>query len=537
VRNSSLSLVAASGAVVSELGHPCLRGLDDLFQPLDTLLASGGDDRLTVAPGSRLNMYGCAGAPRTEAIELSSSTASSISAPALERLCRAREQIIERGTIDGFDDALDQHIEHSRESLRIYLGLSGSGAEVVFSPSGTDSQLHALFLAEAVLGGPLTTVVVGADQTGSGTAFTARGRHFNRRTGMGKAVIKGAPLCDYPNAFAAVDVPFATSTGAWHSLSEIDDCVTCAVEEEIRKGRKVLLQAMHASKFGLRGPSDACLEELCSRWPNDVLVVVDACQARIGRAKTRRYLDRGYALLVTGSKFYMGPPFSGALLVPKRLSAFIAAGSFSLGALNAYLDRSCLPSGWRRLRGQFALVPNPGQWLRWEAALEEMRLYDMLPLPFRSAVMSRLQTSIPNLITTSKHLMPLALPAELMPRDAADEEFVSATIFPFLIRTNDTYAPLNWAKALCETLNVADGALGRHGAGDDIGRPCHIGQPVALPLPGGIETAAPRICVGARNLFEAWSTGADPVEAAVQAILQDVDVAVRQLDRLAERLS
>lgn len=191
-----------------------------------------------------------------------------------------------------------------------------------------------------------------------------------------------------------------------------------------------------------------------------------------------------------------------------------------------------MPFGWTRLREQFALAPNLGQWLRWEAALEEMRLYDMLPPQYRAAVMSRLQTSIPALIATSEHLVPLTLPANLMPHDAADEEFVSATIFPFLIRAAGEYAPLAWAKSLCETLNLA-----AHGDGDAVGRPCHIGQPVALSLAGDIATAAPRICIGARNLFDAWSTGVDPIESAVQTILQDVDIAVQQLDRLAERLS
>jgi len=41
---------------------------------------------------------------------------------------------------------------------------------VVFSPSGTDSQLQALLLVRAMLGPVLTTIIVAADQTGSGTA-------------------------------------------------------------------------------------------------------------------------------------------------------------------------------------------------------------------------------------------------------------------------------------------------------------------------------------------------------------------------------
>jgi hypothetical protein len=46
--------------------------------------------------------------------------------------------------------------------------------DVVFSPSGTDSQLQALFLTRALLGPALTTVIVAADQTGK-CALAGRG--------------------------------------------------------------------------------------------------------------------------------------------------------------------------------------------------------------------------------------------------------------------------------------------------------------------------------------------------------------------------
>ena len=41
---------------------------------------------------------------------------------------------------------------------------------------------------------------------------------------------------------------------------------------------------------------------------------------RLGRTRLQKYLDRGYLVLVTGSKFFTGPPFSGALLVPSALA-------------------------------------------------------------------------------------------------------------------------------------------------------------------------------------------------------------------------
>lgn len=94
-----------------------------------------------------------------------------------------------------------------------------------------------------------------------------------------------------------------------------------AVETSLAQGRRVLLQIMDSSKLGRRAPSEACLDEIARRWPRKVQIVVDACQARLGRRRLRPYLDRGYMVLTTGSKFFGDPTFSGALLVLKGLQA------------------------------------------------------------------------------------------------------------------------------------------------------------------------------------------------------------------------
>src|SRR5512140_3009025 len=58
-----------------------------------------------------------------------------------------------------------------------------------------------------------------------------------------------------------------------------------------------------------------------------VQVVVDACQMRLGRPRLRKYLDRGCMVIVTGSKFFTGPPFSVALLVPAGFAGALGAVS------------------------------------------------------------------------------------------------------------------------------------------------------------------------------------------------------------------
>ena len=145
----------------------------DLFMPLDRLLGGGGDPRLTINPATGLNEYGCQPYPCPETLSFSSSTATSISQRAYDRAQQARDALMQSAIAIGMEAALDVRTESMRDELRACLGLSRANADIVFSPSGTDSQLQALFVARALLGPAMTTVVVAADQTGSCLLYTS----------------------------------------------------------------------------------------------------------------------------------------------------------------------------------------------------------------------------------------------------------------------------------------------------------------------------------------------------------------------------
>lgn len=55
-------------------------------------------------------------------------------------------------------------------------------------------------------------------------------------------------------------------------------------------------------------------------------VVVDACQLRSDAQNIVEYAGLGFVTLVTGSKFYCGPPFAGAVLFPPAALAELASG-------------------------------------------------------------------------------------------------------------------------------------------------------------------------------------------------------------------
>jgi hypothetical protein len=498
-----------------------------MFAPLDKLLSGGGDPRLTINPASGFNEYGCQPFPCPDTLSFSSSTATSISQRAYDRARRARETLMQSAIAVGIDAAFDARTEAMRDELKACLGLSPTKADVVFSPSGTDSQLQALFLTRALLGPALTTVVVAADQTGSGTVNTARGYHFSAATANGSQVRKGEPIAGLAHSVDSVALRLFDEAGEGRPQTASDCQVLGAVERSLAGGSNVLLQVMDSSKFGWRAPSDQCLDEISARWPGKVQIVVDACQMRLGRARLRKFLDRGYMVLITGSKFFTGPPFSGALLVPSVLADHLDAATDIAPGVLEYNSRSDWPRNWPNLRSRFPIRTNFGQWLRWEAALEEIGAYYRVPDEFRRMALSTFGTGVERIIASSPSLR--LLPPQQRPGDAGadDEELAQRTIFSFVIRQGTGVLSLEGCRTLYRAL--ARGAAGAASADDpeNAAKPCLIGQPVALGA-----AAALRISAGARLVSEAWSSDQEAAHGNLQRALGDVRTAVAKLEGL-----
>jgi hypothetical protein len=497
----------------------------ELFAPLDFLLAAGGDSRLAINPASGLNEYGCQPSPCPDTLSFSSSTATSISGRAYDRAQAAREDLMRSAIEVGIEAAFDARIEAMRDELRAHFGFAPGLADVVFSPSGTDSQLQALFLARALLGPELVTVVVAADQTGSGTVNTARGCHFSAATATGSRVQKGEPIAGLASALTSVALPLFDEAGLSRSPAASDSIIFDAVERSVAGGAKVLLQVMDASKFGWRAPSDECLKAITARWPDDVQVVVDACQMRLGRPQLQEYLARGYMVIVTGSKFFTGPPFSGALLVPGAFASRLDATSAIPPGLLEYNSRSDWPQNWPVLRSCFPVRTNFGQWLRWEAATEEIGAYYRVPDSFRNTALTTFGQAVEGLIAASPSLD--LLPWQERPLDSADEEMAQRTIFSFVIRQGKRLRSLSECRTLYR-------ALAGHAVSCDskpVAQASLIGQPVALGRDPS-SPAALRISASARLVSEAWSPDVKVAHRNLQRAIDQAATAIANLESL-----
>jgi hypothetical protein len=187
------------------------------------------------------------------------------------------------------------------QSLRIkrcllgYLGAEGL-AEIILCPSGTDALLTAArLLAAERPGAAMTAILPSASETGTGVPLAAAGRAFD-------GPHQGQVSTD--NEIDTIEVALRRPDGAPLPEDEVDAAYAGAVAQA--NGRAVVYLT-YGTKTGLIAPRTP---------PADAEVIVDACQARIDPARVVAYLRLGWPVVVTGSKFFGGPAFSGAVLVP-----------------------------------------------------------------------------------------------------------------------------------------------------------------------------------------------------------------------------
>lgn len=273
--------------------------------------ASGGDDRLTLTAGRTRYRTGLEPLPGPS---WSSCTANPIS---------------RRGyaaAIDALSIPFPKRHRQVRDRIRDFL--DAHRANVILTASGTDSQLVATAVAR-----PDRAVLVAPNETGSGSQLAAAGRRFSGQVPSGRRVEKGEPLVPVEVVEVKVrDGVFLRSA----------QCVEAEIAAAISE--RTLIHVVDGSKTGLRVPSANFAATLGQP------VLVDAAQ---GRYAVRTHLDRGWMVSFTGSKFWGGPPFSGALLVPYAPPDLIAVRDYT--------------------------AVTPGLLFRWEAALAEMEAWEQIP--------------------------------------------------------------------------------------------------------------------------------------------------------------
>ncbi len=397
------------------------------------LLAQGGDARIRLEGGR--NEYGCMPYPDPALIQFGSSTASTLSEQAFEAADALRESVV---------DIADE-FERIRQEFLSLCGLSNiGGLKLHFCPSGTDAHQLAFSLTK-----PRHIVMVSGSETGRGVPAALSGGRVHQ-------------------------LQIRNPEGVPRDGFEIDEEAARLVESFAKE--KVLLVLVDVSKTGLIAPSFSCAREMKRRFPHSVEVLVDASQFRIGTPTLSAYLDEGFLLAVTGSKFLTGPTFSGALLVP---------GSF--GAIRPKDPEN-----------------NLGLLLRWEAALAELRAFRSIPGARVESFLSRFAGGILDRLGEDPRFEPLSVPE--LDRTHSGWDKVQ-TIFPFRMKRKSGFVGLEEARRIHALLREDLSPVSGH---ETAALRFSLGQPVSC--------GALRLCSSARLALEGVENESGVIDRALFAL-------------------
>ena len=499
------------------------------------VLASGGDARIALDPRTAANKYGCLSQPDPAIAAFGSSTASTISEPAYAAADWLRHRLAALADTEPRQVTYAREMRRIRTELSHLCGVSGfPGLDIVFAASGTDLHLLIAQLTGGTNPGRSLAVMVEASETGTGVPAALAGCHFSNRAPLGDTIAEGAPVRDGTIEVAAV--PCRAADGTPRSAAALDGEVASLVTAAAMSGRKVLLTLVDVSKTGAIVPSIGCALGLQRRFPQMVDVLVDACQFRLAPATLHAYLEQGFMVALTGSKFLSGPAFSGAVMVPGPVARRLR-GQPLPPALRAYSARADWPQGWAAPRG-LPDIANYGLLLRWEAALYELRAFHAVPDHEVTEILMEFAQAVQSRLATNPIFDPLPVPMldrrSLTGKTSWDQ---IPTIFPFLLRRptlGGGFDPLSRA----ETEHVfklldsdASGYLGLPAAGARsrvAALRCQVGQPVACGERDGVQVSALRLCVSARLVVEAAHAGSEIVISRAMAALDKVALLARE---------
>jgi len=414
--------------------------LNDRADGFIAALFSGGDSRMTVDSRTGLNRYLCPEVPAPDLTCVSSCTASPISHEGFARATAAFLDIANAQSPRQREHRLTVLSESIKARLLQYFGVAAL-AHVILCPSGTDAMLTTAMLLAAVRPGEaMTAILPSASETGTGVPMAARCRVFD---GPGT----GRPLSD--RDVIAVEIPLRSADGSPRSEEAVNQAFVAATATATGH---VIVYLTHGTKTGLIAPVAP---------PNGVDVIVDACQGRISPETVAGYVRQGWPVVLTGSKFFGGPAFSGAVLFPQAR----------------------LPGSARRPPSSvFGETASLGTVLRWTAAFAtidalKLRSTDM------AGVLSQRVTSIEQALASNPALVPIA-----GLRTSGSGWADQPSIFTFAVRD-----PVDRALLLSVAgLRLLYERCARQGV--------LLGQPVGLGLFGGM-----RVAIGAQNLLDGSS--------------------------------
>eukprot|EP00871_Galdieria_phlegrea_P004123 jgi/Galph1/4711/GphlegSOOS_G3361.1 len=335
-------------------------------------LVEGGDERLLLDEQG-VNKYYCPPSPvdPKTTILRSSCTCSSPTKEGFERACLVMKDLWNHP-----EPMFSEYMENIRERIIDSLRLDKENTFCILHPSGSDAELLPLLVAigrmKKMKMKQIINVVSAAGEVGSGTAPAAAGRHFSCISPTGQRVKEDSTIPHFPSSISVIQLhprgkdgtPVDFDTVARQQMKDV---------EETNHDAIIVFHAVDGSKTGLKLPSHEVIEELQYQFGERLVVVLDACQGRSELEEYQWFLNRGALILVTGSKFFCGPGFSGAVLFSSTLMKQLEELPNVPQGMSLFITQNEVDERMPMLRSKLASQPfNIGLLLRWECALREM---------------------------------------------------------------------------------------------------------------------------------------------------------------------
>ncbi|CAM9209382.1 unnamed protein product [Chrysoparadoxa australica] len=413
------SCKATFSLLMEHMGESESKGLLEAFSvarpyasSLECMLTGWGDDRITIdfASGKQANKYHCGVSPKKQ-IARGSCTCNTLGASAYQAADSKLKGLLLHAVVsqaDGHADAMESIRTRLAALLLRPEHLKTAPMGMFLCPSGSDAELIPLLVARAraksllATSGPaqpsessfplVTSIMTAAGEVGSGSAGASSGAHFSPCTPSGASAVASETLQGFkPNEVSLLAFPPRDQQGAFDSQEqELVDAAASALAGSTH--RTALLHVVMGSKTGLCCPSLPAVREMKARHGSRLVVVIDACQLRVDLPSLHDLATELDALvLLTGSKFFCGPPFSGCVMVPQgmmqELEAEAAAGGIPPG-VGDYFSRHDMPRDCTKLRAALPAWRNHGLCLRWMAALPLMEAFQAIEKTQRDAAIA-----------------------------------------------------------------------------------------------------------------------------------------------------
>ena len=379
-------------------------------------------------------------------------------------------------------DTLSKLWKDVRDDFCNVLGLDKQKHNVVFVPSGTDSEsLISSVILEKDGSEKLDNVVVAPLEVGSGTELACGGRAFSEISPDGSSWEIGDSIIPSVSKKTSVHgIEVRSSSGSIPPMSQLENDIEKIMNNSILFNSSISVHIVAGSKTGVHAPSIGFIQKIEGMNYPKLHVLVDAAQGRFSRTGVLRSLDAGRIVTITGSKFFGAPPFCGAVIFPKSRYPEIRWKDDYGPLFNQMCFENHTPNQTYTARN--------GVLLRWMIAISNMKKYYSTDPKMRLKVLKWFEEDGVSAIKENKSLRYIE-PQFFSPDEKNRLLATNKTIHTFQVSTNERNLGMEELRIIHSRLINKNDMSGKS-----------IGQPVLLSRSN--EETGLRIALGSRIIVD-----------------------------------